>query len=525
MPDNTNDNVIELDGFATSNSSDFLLNFANGMAPLLEQDGPESRNGYNVTVNTPVISRDRGLAEWVVSWPRGENVECFIDENFWSPTHSLPFKIVELIEPATGTWKVVFDPNWGLMEAEYDDYTCECPFEYNGRLYVVMNHEEYDEMFVTGNVYYDSYEGREYRLRQRTRSDLFGSENAFRCEWVSNYPSDDYSVERDEIDVRNDIAPVILTNVGREVPLVSFEQEFSGNGETVARMLNEMGYCFSPYVEAYHNAEGRFNQNLDSSAFCYVETDSSCGYELIFSKINLRDRTRAEQISEVQKVLQELKNEGTIRLSAACGFHVHVDVSTWAMKDVVSAYHLWNYMEDTIFRFASAFWNSHRDEETGHEYSLPVRKGHTTRTQIGRSLSQRRDALNFAPFLSARGRCNCDALIYEDWENCTCNLSQPTIEFRVFNATTNQRKIRAYLAFCVAFVNMAKKHQHSPEFFPEMRFVGTNVRETQPGKTWEEAQIERINYIMNNFPLTSVEKSDIMYCFRNCSLESVLERL
>lgn len=490
---------------------------------------PVFLNGFQVSCEEPFQD---GL-DWFVRHPAGIGIHVERGFRYWSRNHSMPFILDGQIawnEPC----RIIWDRQWQSVEvaaevaAEFTDYSYEEPFEYNNRLYVVMPGQEYNEDLRQGNVYYSEYEGAEYQLRARVRTDLFGSQNAFRCEWVvENYARDDgFTVEHEEIDIRNDIAPVISTNIGREVPLVSFEQEFSGNGDAVAQRLYDAGFGFSPYSEAYHNAEGRFNQNPDSSPFCYIETDSSCGYEIIFSKIDLRSRDQGEKIAETQRILQEFKRAGVIRLSALCGFHVHVDVSNWAMKDVVSAYHLWNYMEDTIFRFASCFWNSHRDEETGNDYSLPVRKGHTTRREIGRTLSQRRDALNFAPFLSARGNCECDALIYEDWENCTCNLRQPTLEFRVFNATTNQRKIRAYLAFCIAFVNMAKMHQHSPEFFKEMRFRGTNIFEDQlEGKSWEDASSERINYILNNFLLTNVEKNDIVYCLKNSSLQSVMEQI
>lgn len=500
------------------------------LIPVVERI-PEYMNGYQVTLNEPEIwNNNSGYPIWRVLNPGGERNYHSPHFWFWSPSHQLPFQLIENL--GDGYWSIRFDSSGSVDEpdVEYSGWYINEPFEYNNRFYVVMDEDTLNYADVdsdgSGPWFYSEDHRRDFRIGSRVRSDLFG-ENAFRCYWREEAARDDgFSVETEAIDVSDDIAPLIAANNGREVPLVSFEQEFSGNGELVAQKLNQAGLSYYPFVEAYHNSEARFNRDdLNGGPICYLETDSSCGYEIIFSKINLRNRAEAEKVSEAQRILRELKNENKIRLSARCGFHVHVDVSSWAMKDVVSAYHLWNYMEDTIFRFASAFWNSHRDEETGHDYSTPVRKGYTTRTEIGRTLAQRRDALNFMPFLAARGRCDCDALIYEDWENCTCNLSQPTIEFRVFNATTNQRKIRAYLAFCVAFVNMSKTHQHSPEFFPEMRFSGTNIKETQAnGKSWEEASLERIRYILE-FPLTNVEKSDILYCLRNSSLEPVVELL
>jgi hypothetical protein len=127
--------------------------------------------------------------------------------------------------------------------------------------------------------------------------------------------------------------------------------------------------------------------------------------------------------------------------------------------------------------------------------------------------------------LNARGSCSCQASFYEDWANCTCDIRQPTLEFRVFNATLNQRKIRAYLAFCVAFVNMAKTADFDPISFPELRWRGTFATRGTTDQTWEEASLERIKFILEKFPLTQTEKTDIQYCFRNCSLAPVLELL
>lgn len=431
-----------------------------------------------------------------------------------------------------GSWNISFATEDSEPEAEYTNYTINEPFQYNGHWNVVMENVQGRE-YRTGQIWFSEYENLEFTLGAHLRIDLFGSDNAYRITWNEEehyeeyepdyYPEDmddGYSTEREE-PTSGDVAPVIATNIGRNVPFVSFEQEFSGNGEMVAQKLYREGYAFSRYVESYHNSDGRYNS--DNDRFCYVETDSSCGYELIFDRMQLNQRNQAEKISAVQAILRNLKNEGHINLSARCGFHVHVDVSDWGMKEIVSAYHLWNYLEDPIFRFASAFWGTHREEEVNGGYSTTVPKGHTSRTAIGRTLASRRDALNFSPILNAMGNCSCGASMYEDWANCTCNLRQPTLEFRVFNATTNQRKIRAYLAFCVAFVNIAKTAEFEPADFPEMRWRGTFTKQGIDEKSWEDCSIERINFILNEFPLTNAEKTDIKYCLRNSSLESVME--
>lgn len=533
--------------------------------------------GFPITVNEPEYGGYETW-NWTVNSPNGSEGVHYSGQHFYSPHFSRVFSITEHL--GDGLWGLDFigEPNesdsvlreateraseqidrmqrlnelinltedvptpaWTPMfdladevevRPEFTQYTINEPFEYRGTWCVVMESTPFRE-YSRGQIWFSEREGMEFTLVGRLRADLFGSENAFTVTWNEEedyapeydpeyYPEDmddGYSVEREEIDDR-DVVPVIATNIGRNVPFVSFEQEFSGNGEVVAQKLYSAGYAVSRHVESYHNSEGRYN---DSDRFCYVETDSSCGYELIFDRMQLNQRNQAEKISGVQSILRQLKNDGFINLSARCGFHVHVDVSDWGMKEIVSAYHLWNYLEDPIFRFASAFWGTHREEEVNGGYSTPLPKGHTTRTQIGRTLSGRRDALNFAPILNARGNCGCSASLYEDWANCTCNLRQPTLEFRVFNATTNQRKIRAYLAFCVAFVNIAKSAEFEPANFPEMRWRGTFNKMGIDAKSWEDCCAERIKFILEEFPLTNAEKTDIKYCLRNSSLEPVME--
>jgi hypothetical protein len=426
------------------------------------------------------------------------------------------------------------------LPADYRGYDLNEPFEYGPYWYVVME-EVPNRHYYEGQVWFSEREGYEFFLSTPQRPTLFGSNNGFRIIWADedsepepeydphdydDYAIDDgYSVENEDADEIGEVTPVINTNIGRTVPPVSFEQEFSGNGDAVARRLYAEGFAITPRVEGYHNSNGRYERTDDTNRFCYIETDSSCGYELIFDRISLNSRAQAEKVAAVQSILKEFKSDGTIALSAKCGFHVHVDVSDWGMKEIVSAYHLWNYLEDPIFRFASAFWGTHRDEEVGGGYSTPVPKGHTTRTMIGRTLSSRRDALNFSPILNAMGNCSCNASFYEDWANCTCNLRQPTLEFRVFNATLNQRKIRAYLAFCVAFVNIAKSAEFNPTDFPEMRWQGTFTKRGINELAWEDCCLERIRFILEKFPLTQAEKTDIQYCLRNSSLDTVMELL
>lgn len=491
-------------------------------------------DGICVLQNEPRY--EDSIEAYVVENPGGNVFHITYGLYMWSNLHTAYLQIGSEIDQ--GVWEYEWVPESTVfpefyadeLDAEFTDWEYGEPFDYAGRMYVVL-HEPYwpagrgrvpNDYYHPNQVFYSEYTDREYRLGVQVRTSMFGSVHSFRCEWCEMEP-DGYSEETVDSDVSY-TAPVIPAQESRTIPLISFEQEFSGNGDAVARRLYDAGYAYSPHAVGYHQSEGRYEG--EGERICYVETDSSCGYELIFSKIDLTDRSQADAVSECQKILKELRDEEQIRLSARCGFHVHLDVSRWGMKEIVSAYHLWNYLEDPIFRMSSAFWATHRDEEVGGGYSSPVPKGYTSRTDIGNIMYERRDALNFSHILRARGNCGCGAARHEDWSNCTCNIGQQTLEFRVFNATINPRKIRAYIAFCAAFVNMAMTHDHSPEFFPEMRWIGTNVkRNLNDGKSWFDGAVERVNYILKEFPLTSSEKSDLLYCLRNCSLEEILEFL
>lgn len=510
-------------------------------------------NGYQVAQEEPDLSHN---GVYQVRYPGGDNWTHRLGQTFWSQRYNQPFELTanDAVDPwhwginwllpvvegdnsisFTDTFTTTIDiPDFLNEQAEAvlpSNWAFNEPFYRNNRYYVIM---ESGGVYARGQIWFSEYEGQDYRLGAPVRENLFGYPNTFRAVWVepeydSSYedtePQDDnYSVERIDHD-SSEVAPMIATNIGRAVPLVSFEQEFSGDGNLVARRLYQDGFALSDYPGSYHGSDARYDRDEETTRMCYVETDSSCGYELIFDRIALNSRPEAERISSVQTILKNMRDDGFIRLSARCGFHVHVDVSDWGMKEIVSAYHLWNYLEDPIFRFASAFWNSHRDEEVGGGYSSPVPKGHSSRSQIGRVLVTRRDSLNFSPILNARSNCTCQATFYEDWENCTCNVRQPTLEFRVFNATLNQRKIRAYLAFCVAFVNAAKSFEFDPVTFPEMRWNGTARKLDVGDSSWREAATERIKFILEKFPLTNHEKTDIMYCLRNCSLDEVMELL
>jgi hypothetical protein len=74
-------------------------------------------------------------------------------------------------------------------------------------------------------------------------------------------------------------------------------------------------------------------------------------------------------------------------------------------------------------------------------------------------------------------------------------------------------------------VNIAKSAEFNPTDFPEMRWQGTFTKRGINELAWEDCTLERIRFILEKFPLTQAEKTDIQYCLRNSSLDTVMELL
>lgn len=123
-----------------------------------------------------------------------------------------------------------------------------------------------------------------------------------------------------------------------------------------------------------------------------------------------------------------------------------------------------------------------------------------------------RGALNLSNFLSARSYCHCGAFDFADWENCVCNLPKSTVEFRVFNATANLRKVHAYTALSLALVEEAKRKRYTTDKHPAFAFTRGEV------VTNKDQTKRALTLIFETLPLTRTEKNDLRYCAENSSL-------
>jgi hypothetical protein len=273
----------------------------------------------------------------------------------------------------------------------------------------------------------------------------------------------------------------------------------------------------SDHIGSYH---GRGHP----SAFCYVEYDGSVDSEIIYQKLRLDRKETARRFALGIETVSDAMRMGDVTLDSRCGWHTHVDVGhdpdigtrCYSMTDIESLYHLTNYCEDTLYRLASANWKAHRAEMQSEDYSPMAQKGLRGPSAIGNWATHHRGAVNFSPFLASRGGCHCGAFSFGTWSDCTCDLGRngycPTIEFRVFNATANPRKIRAYTALCLALIAYAQDHICAVESFPVNEWRGT---ENEPEET-------ALRFMLTQLPLTDDERRDLLYCAERSSLRSVI---
>lgn len=353
-------------------------------------------------------------------------------------------------------------------------------------------------------------------------------------DWVPE-AEDGFEEGTDEVSGREDRPPpaTILPRVdGRASRLVSFEQEIGGDSRELARAFHAEGLSPFDTVLAYHSGS-----NYDS-AWLYVEDDSTVDGEVIYSRLRLDRLAVARKVEDALGVVHEHIVDDLVGLDSRCGFHVHVgvgfdaggdyeggEIRAYSMDDVRSLYHLWNHCEDTMYRLASANWKRHRSDH-GNDYAQPIGKGYDSGSVIGfgSNLARARCGINFGPYLGARGHCGCSAAVYGAWSECTCALGKPTVEFRVFNATANTRKVRAYTALSLALVGFATQESVTPETFPIRPWRGSSNMLAD-----ESAGVLR--FMLEDLPLTADERADVIYCAETSmrggagSLASVLEEV
>lgn len=307
----------------------------------------------------------------------------------------------------------------------------------------------------------------------------------------------------------------------RPMRMVSFEQEIGLGGNYIAEQLHEAGFGTPDHMVNYHASHEWERIQNQPRPFVFVEEDTSVAAELVWSCMDLDTPDHAEKLATGLELIREAMKEKRVRLDMRCGGHIHVDCSDYMPKNTASCYHLGCYLEDTIFRLASANWKCHRTEIAQENYSPPIYKGALRNADALLNAGRDRTWLNFQHLLNARSQraCVCGAAAYGLWDECSCNVRQCTIEFRVFNTTANPVKLRAYIALCVGIVQYARDNDVTPDKFPVFEW-SHNSGTLEMGKS-----LERLDFIMTQLPMEDADRKAIMYCVERSSLKPCLDAI
>lgn len=320
-------------------------------------------------------------------------------------------------------------------------------------------------------------------------------------------------------DDNSDVSFQMESTPARPIRTCSLELEMATEGSNLAAQLYRESLSSFDYVAEYHTSNGSTLSNV-----CHVERDSSipsAGGELIFDRLNLDETDDPPRLYSALRVARSLAP--ALQTNLRCGVHIHVDAHNFGIGDVRNLVLLTNYIEDPLYRLASAMYTQHR----GTEYSQPVDKGpFGDRRQFGVRFFRNnghRSALNVAPYWESIANCQCGAALVGEHATCECSLGRCTFEFRYFNGTTSMRKLLAYIAICQSLCALAKQLPDVSESdFPPMEFVHTITlpeHMQDEGKTmWQE----RLTWMLKNLYFSDSERAAIRFTAENCLIGQTL---
>jgi hypothetical protein len=258
-------------------------------------------------------------------------------------------------------------------------------------------------------------------------------------------------------------------------------------------------------------------------------------WEMVIAKFNPANLAAMQKVKKILKIAREQVADGNCFLDLRCGCHIHVDAHKIGMKDAFNLWATFAYLEDPLFRIGSAKWQVHRSVRHGRENgaAVPVPKGpFRNKVEFGNALrngvADRYYALSFSNFWNKVTRgCNCGAVIYEAWDQCTCDLGKCTFEFRVFNSTLNPRKLHAYIALSQALVayGVSVPVEIDINTHPPLTWDATSVdkwdaaKKRQMTREWQE----RLDFMFTKLPLTADEKESLVYCVEHSSMATLLD--
>lgn len=322
-----------------------------------------------------------------------------------------------------------------------------------------------------------------------------------------------HAVETDDQDITFNVERYIYQPAFRR-RLTSIELEFNAgrlDGNALADDLSERGLSGASRRVSYHSG---------MSDWAHVESDGTVsGGEMILRTLNLNSKLGHHVLWSGLDALRRRVKSGDFALGLNAGCHIHVDVSDLSANNLVNLALIVAYIEDPLMRLGAAGWSVHR----AHGGS-PYKAGWATvsaedKHSILSSISTRdANSLYLAHTLGIRGNCRCGARRDAD-QVCECEhlrYSRNTVEFRMFNTTSNPIKLNAYIALTQAMCEYSKRAMLDPDEFPAFDYSPmANVGAVAP------AVERRLRFILGELPLTPQERNSIRYCIRNSSLSAL----
>lgn len=280
----------------------------------------------------------------------------------------------------------------------------------------------------------------------------------------------------------------------RPVRPLSWEQE-------VPYDASDVGYAIDRPSGSYHSGRG-------GMPGVYVEADGSCGCEVVYSMLPLATAQGAQEARDVWQAVKDY----TSRVTTACGMHVHVDPTPCDFSVLQSLYHLYNGLEDPLYRLGgSGYTTGHRD----NGYCPATPKGHERAYDIGSAMGRDRYGLNLSRILRAMLRCTCGAAQYGAWSECRCGHASTTVEFRVWNGTRNARKAHGYIALSLGLVAEASRIRYDRKRVGVLEWVGES---SSPAPSRMLKATERIL----SLPMSAFDRECVMYLVRGSTIPRVI---
>jgi hypothetical protein len=251
------------------------------------------------------------------------------------------------------------------------------------------------------------------------------------------------------------------------------------------------------------------------------------GGELVLPLFNPSDPRDAARLGEVFQVMNTMEQDRLISTPANCGGHMHIDAHRFGMHDVWRLMLAFGRFENVIYRFAGAGCPyGHRSSVAGHSvangnlgYANKVAKGPFGNDEYLRTsvyAMERMSGLNMTLYTAGQRRCRCAAYMqHMDTKTCTCDLGKMTIEWRVFNSSTNPRILHAWMAFMQSMHSWAErpKEQRVTRAF-EADFPAWEYTKKALTTADHPKVIDAWKWFFTNLWFSAAEKESIIYTIK-----------